>query len=571
MPLDCLIIGRNSRNHTRSFNRPSLSRYNRRELIRLDGHLLDPLEALSYARAQGGAVAAPYYCLDEVPNLGPVFLASALARQGLQVRWTSHFEAELDRIAGILDRDAPRAVAVTTTCYTDPLPIVEVVQFIRRHNRQTRIVIGGPAVVNLGLRFEGETLSRILGLLGGDIYVLEDGGEKTLARVLRALRDSGDVGAIPNLYLPAAGGFRCTGVEPEDRPVDDDAVDWERFSPEELGRTVHMRTSRGCPFACAFCDRNPREGGVALASLPVVERQLRQLSRLGVKNIFFIDKTFNAPEGRLEDICRMMLRNRFDFNWYSYLRCDRIGSDSLCALMSQSGCKGALSGVESGDQGMLDAMNKDAELDGIRRGMELLDRHGIVNVASMVVGFPGETAESIERSIAFINETAPPYFKLYLWRWDPSSPVSEDPARHGLQGAGLRWRHRTMDWKTALDACDHFYLAARNSLYTTNDLGPWSFPYLIDKGFSGGDIAEMHRILRDLFDQNHPAARLPGPPEAAGRRFLDFCRGLDLSGTKYHISPLRSVLDEPAFAGTCAAIRLELMRLYFAGELEASA
>ena len=89
-----------------------------------------------------------------------------------------------------------------------------------------------------------------------------------------------------------------------------------------------------------------------------VEKELQQIQeRSNVRNLVFIDDTFNVPADRFKEILRMMIRNQFTFRWYSYLRCN-IMDEELCDLMARSNCGGVFLGIESGDPDVLKIMKK---------------------------------------------------------------------------------------------------------------------------------------------------------------------------------------------------------------------
>lgn len=134
-----------------------------------------------------------------------------------------------------------------------------------------------------------------------------------------------------------------TKTAAENNSLDENAVDWGAFPDEEFGATIQTRTARSCAFKCSFCNYPGRAGALTLAGLDVIEREFDSMLALGdVQNVVFIDDTFNVPFPRFKEICRMMIRKKYPFNWFSYFRC--INSDEEAAeLMAESGCKRCLS------------------------------------------------------------------------------------------------------------------------------------------------------------------------------------------------------------------------------------
>src|SRR6185503_11428379 len=114
----------------------------------------------------------------DIPNLAAAYLTSFLRRRGRDVRFVNLFQHERERFAAWLAQGVT-AVAITTTFYVLNDPVIEVVQFVRRHAPGTRIVVGGPLIANHARRYRGEELAVVLDDLGADAYVVEGQGELT--------------------------------------------------------------------------------------------------------------------------------------------------------------------------------------------------------------------------------------------------------------------------------------------------------------------------------------------------------------------------------------------------------
>jgi p-methyltransferase len=203
-----------------------------------------------------------------------------------------------------------------------------------------------------------------------------------------------------------------------------------------------------------------------------------------VRNVVFIDDTFNVPFPRFKDICRMMIRNKYDFNWFSYFRCSNSDEEAI-DLMAQSGCKGVFLGVESGSPSILVNMNKSATIQKYQQGIEWLRQYGILTFASLITGFPGETTETVNETIDFIRQTKPDYYRSQMWYCEPGTPIQNQREKFQIGGEGFVWHHATMDSLEAMDHIDRMFLTIKESTW----LPQWSFdfwiiPYLMGKGIS---------------------------------------------------------------------------------------
>ena len=443
----------------------------------------------------------------EVPSLGVTYLTSFLRRRSFNVEMVGFFNYEKAKLAALL-ADSPTAVAITTTFYVDFTPPSEIVRFVRQHSPSTKVIMGGP-FINAVSKYPAKAQEYVLKNTGADVYVCDSQGEKTLADILAALRGRqfDELAKLPNLvYTTDNRTFQRTRPAPEANHLDNNAVDYGLFRKDEriFDYPVLLRTARSCPFHCSFCNFPAMAGKHVVSELEVIERQLRFLHDKGVRFLVFIDDTFNVPLPRFKNLLRMMIRNRFEFDWMSFFRCSNA-DDETFDLMQESGCKQVFLGIESGDQTILNNMQKFAKLSKYREGIQKLNERGVKTYASIICGFPGETERTFKNTLAFLEDSKPTFFNIQLYYHDVSTPVHREVEKYGLEGSGYSWKHRTMSWQEAADWTDYGFENIQNSIPTTlYGFSVWAFPYLISRGLTLEHIkrfcAEARSMLVSSFD-----------------------------------------------------------------------
>ena len=494
--LDCVVIGYNDLPFDRYES--MLRRYGEnsgayRDLkfsfVDLEGKKLNYVGLLNEAWSEGHGDrrqinGTQQFESGEIPNLAAVYLSWFLRRRGLEAKYINLFQSEKEQLRDYLAED-PYCVAITTTFYVLNYPVKEMVEFIRSHNSKVKIVVGGPLIANHLRNHSGEELSMLLQDMGADYYVVDSQGEATLARIVQCLRSKGDIKTVPNLIHFPDGEIERTKLLPENNSLDENYIDWRSFSDENLGRTIQTRTARSCAFSCSFCNYPERAGKLTLANIDTFEKELDSIRELGnVENLVFIDDTFNVPLERFKEMCRLMIRKDYGFNWFSYFRCSNSDEEAI-ELMARSGCKGVFLGIESGSPTILKNMNKAATIEKYVKGMRLLHERGVLTFGSFIVGFPGETAETIAETVSFIRETKPTYYRAQMWYCEPGTPVDRQREKYSITGQGFVWGHATMNSSEAMDHIDRMFLSIDESTW----LPQWSFdfwiiPYLLGKGIS---------------------------------------------------------------------------------------
>lgn len=505
--LDCIVVGYSDRD----FQSYAVAQKRMRKVsgafedvkhnsVLLHGKRLSYMDLINHGMEQATG-ANPRLSLFEVPSLGVTYLTSFLRRRSLQVEMVGFFNYEREKLTDLL-AESPLAVAITTTYYVDTSPIVEVAQFVREHGRDTKIIVGGP-YINAVSTYPKETQKYLYEAMGADIYICDSQGEQTLADTLATLRDGdvSDLGKVPNLVFRSdKHTYSYTDRQPENNDLDENVVDFSLFSENEgvFDHPVFLRTARSCPFTCSFCSFPAVAGKHIVSDIDVVERQLKFLHERGVRDLIFIDDTFNVPLPRFKNLLRMMIKNRFEFNWISFFRCSNA-DDTAFDLMRESGCKQVFLGIESGDQKILNNMQKFADVDKYKEGIRKLNERDIVTYASIITGFPGETKESVENTIRFIEESEPTFFNLQLYYHDPRTPIQQEAKKYGLEGSGYSWRHNTMSWQEAAAWTEHGFRTISNSLATTlYGFSIWALPYLISRGLSLHQIKSFAAVAHEM-------------------------------------------------------------------------
>jgi radical SAM PhpK family P-methyltransferase len=431
----------------------------------------------------------------EMTQVAPVYMTSFLRSQGIVADFASFFSGKRDELTDLLAQ-GPRVVAVTTTLYLTPLIAKEVVKFVRERSPESCIVVGGPLVDNLSFHLEEADFRIILEEMGADLYVRQQQGEQTLAKLIMRLREGDDPAKVKNCYVKWQGQFVYTGAEAE---FTLSPINWDNYKGRDLGPTLQTRTALSCPFRCTFCDYPVRAGKWVPQEITDVENELRQIQdRSDVRSLVFIDDTFNVPVDRFKQILRMMVRNQFTFQWYSYLRCN-IMDEELCELMAESNCAGVFLGIESGDPNVLKVMKKVATPEQYLKGMKLLGQSGIMTFASLIVGFPGETERSVENTIALLQEAKPTFFRGEIWYNNSRAPIYKSKDLHGIDGLGYRWRHNTMDWEQGCEMVLKLFGEVTDSAWLPMyDFDFWILPYLRGKGLSFEQIKTFVDACNDL-------------------------------------------------------------------------
>jgi hopanoid biosynthesis associated radical SAM protein HpnJ len=182
-------------------------------------------------------------------------------------------------------------------------------------------------------------------------------------------------------------------------------LDVTRYNvPFLLNPFISFYTSRGCPALCTFCLWPQTHSGHRwrLRSADDVAAEVRYALEAfpHIKEIFFDDDTFNYRKERTIELCRKLKPLNFTWSCTSRVTTDY---DTLKA-MKEAGCRLLIVGYESGDAQILKNIKKGATLDMARRFTANCKKLGLLVHGDFIVGLPGETRDSIRRTIEFAKE-----------------------------------------------------------------------------------------------------------------------------------------------------------------------
>lgn len=448
---------------------------------------------------QGLAGKKPY---ENVDFVWPVilYLGSYLHRRGYSFDYINLFHREKTQLAELLKSHRYRAVAITTTVYVSPHPIIEIVEFLRECGVDSPIIIGGPYISSQHRVMSQEELATLFSFVGGDIYVISAEGEATLVRVLECLRSGAALNAVPNLAIrKSADEYDFTAIEVEKNDLAAEPINYALFSADRLGEFISLRTAKSCPFACNFCGFPQRAGKYTYTGLDVVARELDAIAELGsVSTLTFLDDTFNVPKRRFKEILRLMIERDYGFHWNSFYRADH-GDEETIELMAAAGCEGVFLGIESGSDHMLKLMNKTARKSHYANALERFRENNITSYASLIIGFPGETADTVKETIEFIETHRPTVYRAQLFYLDPATPVWRDREQYRISGGGFEWQHPTMDNHQASDIIERMFLTIKNSIWAPqHGFEDWSLYYLQRRGFRIEEVLKFVHGFNEL-------------------------------------------------------------------------
>jgi len=349
------------------------------------------------------------------PPVAPLaldYLAHALKQKGFEVDLLDlcfSTDISLD-IKSYFARNDVLAVAVTLR-NTDDTYLASQDFCIDRYKQVIDLLkaqTSGPII--LGGSGFSITPQAILDYYGLDLGIWGE-GELSLPLLVDRIAAKHDYHGVPGLVFRNRKGFHSNAPKYLDlsriAAPERSAVGNYRYFVE--GGMGGVESKRGCPKDCIYCADPVGKGKkLRLRSPHSVADEIESLLEIGINHLHFCDSEFNIPEGHARDICLELMRRSLGdkLRWYAYASPVPFPQD-LAALCRKSGCAGIDFGVDSGSDDMLRRLGREFLVADLSRTAEVCHQEGIVFMYDLLLGGPGETRESMRKTIETMKRLSP--------------------------------------------------------------------------------------------------------------------------------------------------------------------
>jgi len=347
------------------------------------------------------------------------YLATRLWREGYEVQVIDG-QAERRTLGQFADQvaHAGAAALVAQVCLPSLVGDCEVLRELKRRLPKTPLVGIGPVCVPLA----GEVLSRSGAdvLLRGNYPFYHGPVLQFLRQALQgSLRQARDVPGALFLDEGRPGGSVVEvprQTDPDDGSLDDLDLEAYCLLPMHRYRLAAMGPrgqltqyfpilgGKGCPFCCMYCPYPAGYGKkLCLKSPDRVVEEMEFLHRnFSIQGFLFRDQLFTANRRRVEALCDRILDRGLRVHWAVEARVDEVCPQVL-NKMKRAGCVRIQYGVETGDPALLERVAKPGlTLERIREGFRDTVQEGILAVAFVLFGLPGEDRAAAEKTIDFV-------------------------------------------------------------------------------------------------------------------------------------------------------------------------
>lgn len=257
---------------------------------------------------------------------------------------------------------------------------------------------------------------------------------------------------------------------------------------------TRVMSNFGCPFSCRFCVSS--QFPFKLREVDNAIEELKYIESLGIKEVDFTDQTFTSVLSHSRELCQKMIKQKIDLTWICRTRVDVLDKKIL-RLMRKAGCRSINLGVESGDENLLSRYSKGISKAQVRKIFKLCKELRINTLAYFIIGLPGETEKTAQKTIRFAQELNPDFASFTIATPDYGTPLREEAIRNG-------WIKKEEDnFDSTLNSVINTPQLSSRQAFLLRRKAVWDFylrpNYIFRKVFSLRSVRELKMLIQNGF------------------------------------------------------------------------
>jgi len=295
--------------------------------------------------------------------------------------------------------------------------IVTGYRYVKKYSRMIKRYKDVPIIV--GNSVASSIPYILMNCTQADVGVLGE-GDNTIVELLNAIEKNISLETVDGIFFRKDGDVVFTRNRELIKNLDnlpfvnydlfdiDTYLDKGRYNisepyPLPFDDLVYMpvNMARGCIFSCNFCYHVFRGQKYRYRSADNIAEEIKMLKqKYHVNYIHFADELSIFSKERANDLADCFIENNLDVYWCGDCRAGLFTMDdyNLVLKLKEAGCVSLGFSLESGNNNLLDAMNKHMDVASWISQVKVLQRAGVGITTSLVIGYPDETLETIQNT-----------------------------------------------------------------------------------------------------------------------------------------------------------------------------
>ncbi|MGI6093205.1 MAG: DUF4080 domain-containing protein [Negativicutes bacterium] len=400
----------------------------------------------------------------------------------------------LDILADLFVR---RPQIIGFACYIWNIDMtLKLADLVKKVMPDVRIILGGPEV-----SYDPLSILKSYNCID---YIILGEGEETFRELVKALLGKGDVYSIAGLAFRGKNGELIEGCSQVVEELDSIPFAYNDTDKDELGdKIIYYESSRGCPFSCQYC-LSSVTAGVRYYSLARVFKDLQYFVDHNVRQVKFVDRTFNANKQHYLPILKFLAKQECRTNFHFEIAADILDDEVIEFLKTVP--KGRFQfevGIQSTNEQTLNEIRRNNNWPKIVSTVSKVLSYGNIHMhLDLIVGLPYEDMDKFRKSFNDIFKLAPDMLQIGFLKLLKGSGVRNRAQQHGyiymdippyevLSNKYMGY-NEFRELKLLEDLFNHLYNSGRFRR---------TLPFLINEKFDG-DAFVLFRSLTAYWESN---------------------------------------------------------------------
>ena len=312
------------------------------------------------------------------------------------------------------------------SCYIWNISLVkELITELNKLLPHVPIWLGGPEVTYCAGEYVC-TYPNVAGVMKGE-------GELIFKEITACYMENriDDLKKIPGIVMCSNGELTDNPCPP---PIDMNKINIAYDTEFLEHKIIYYESSRGCPFSCSYC-LSSVDKKLRFRDFSKVSDDLKMFIDHGVKQVKFVDRTFNCKKSHAMDIWRFIKENDKGItNFHFEIAADLLDDEEIELLNSmRPGLVQLEIGVQSTNMHTIEAIHRKMNLEKLAHNISGIKQAGNIHIhLDLIAGLPYEDINSFSKSFNDIYAMKPDQLQLGFLKILHGSLMSEEKDKYGI-------------------------------------------------------------------------------------------------------------------------------------------
>jgi len=390
------------------------------------------------------------------PPLGLLYVSGYLKSKNISNDvFDTTFSNQTTQLEFILEKK-PKVICI----YTNLMTKIEVIKLMKILKTETynfpKIVLGGPDVT-----YNVENYLKA----GADFLVIGE-GEETTFELYQAIINNSDIHQINGIAFLENNQVIQTEARTKFKELNElplpnrEAISMEKYL--ETWKNNHgkssmtISTQRGCPYTCKWCSTAVYGQSYRRRPAHLVVEEMKMLKeKYNPDAIWFVDDVFTVSHKWLTEFHSEIIKQNAIIPFECITRAERL-NDEILQLLKEIGCFRIWIGAESGSQKIIDLMDRRVDINHVKKMIQDTNAIGMETGTFVMVGYPEETIEDIDKTIRYLKEAKPTEYTITI-----AYPIKGTSLYKEIENKITN----KLDWETSTDRDIDFERAYSRKFY----------------------------------------------------------------------------------------------------------